>query len=235
MRTSEITGDLPMIIGNEEKLYEGNLIHYLQTLFYNGTNLQNPYHNFRHTLHVLWLCHGACRYYQQQLTPRQMRNLLIAALFHDFDHPGHSHPGVQDPDQINIEIALANLRRYIAAEDRAFLPEIEALIEATHYPYKTKSEELGLLANIIRDADLAQAFSPAWIQQVVIGLALEWGTEPIEVLKGQAAFLGALSFYTPWARDLFPPELVNVKIEEAEKLVRLLETDRAVGNPTNFA
>ena len=109
MQTSEITGDLPMIIGNEEKLYEGNLIHYLQTLFYYGTNLQNPYHNFRHSLHVLWLCHGACRYYQQQLTPRQMRNLLIAALFHDFDHPGHSHPGAQDPDQINIEIALANL------------------------------------------------------------------------------------------------------------------------------
>jgi hypothetical protein len=38
------------------------------------------------------------------------------------------------------------LRRDIAAEDRAFLPEIEALIEATHYPYKTKSEALGLLA-----------------------------------------------------------------------------------------
>ena len=103
------------------------------------------------------------------------------------------------------------------------------MIEATHYPYKTKSEELGLLANIIRDADLAQVFSPAWIQQVVIGLALERGTAPIEVLKGQAAFLGDLSFHTPWARDLFPPELVNAKIEEAAKLVRLLETDRAVG------
>jgi hypothetical protein len=33
MQTSEITGDLPVIIGNEEKFYEGNLIHYLQTLF----------------------------------------------------------------------------------------------------------------------------------------------------------------------------------------------------------
>src|SRR6516162_1069264 len=181
MLVADVTGDLPEIVGNEERLYEGDLSLYFRILFFESSNLQNPYHNFRHTLHVLWLCHGACRYYQQQLTPRQMRNLLIAALFHDFDHPGHSHPGAQDPDEINIEIALSNLRRYIAAEDRAFLPEIEALIEATHYPYKTKSEELGLLANIIRDADLAQAFSPAWIQQVVIGLALERGTAPIEV------------------------------------------------------
>ena len=98
MLASEITGDLPEIIGNEENLYEGNLILYFRILFYNSNNLKNPYHNFRHTLHVLWLCQKACRYYQKKLTPRQMRNLLIAALFHDFDHPGHPHPGEQDPD-----------------------------------------------------------------------------------------------------------------------------------------
>ena len=56
MLTSEITGDLPEIIGNEENLYEGNLTLYFRILFYNSNNLNNPYHNFRHTLHVLWLC-----------------------------------------------------------------------------------------------------------------------------------------------------------------------------------
>jgi HD-GYP domain-containing protein (c-di-GMP phosphodiesterase class II) len=154
MLTSEITGDLPEIIGNEENLYEGNLIFYLRILFYKSTNLRNPYHNFRHTVHVLWLCQKACRYYQKKLTPRQMRNLLIAALFHDFDHPGHPHPGEQDPDRINIRIAIDGLRRHIMADDRASLPEIEALIEATHYPYKTAGEELDLLGKILRDADL---------------------------------------------------------------------------------
>jgi hypothetical protein len=119
MLTSELTGDLPEIIGNEENLYEGNLILYFRILFYNSTNLKNPYHNFRHTLHVLWLCQKACRYYQKKLTPRQMRNLLIAALFHDFDHPGHPHPGEQDPDRINIRIAIAGLRRpYNGARSR---------------------------------------------------------------------------------------------------------------------
>ena len=44
MLTSEITGDLPEIIGNEENLYEGNLIFYFRILFYKSTNLKNPYH-----------------------------------------------------------------------------------------------------------------------------------------------------------------------------------------------
>ncbi|HEX4165767.1 MAG TPA: HD domain-containing protein, partial [Bryobacteraceae bacterium] len=145
MLVSKVTGDLPKIIKNEERLYEGDLTLYFRTLFFRSSNLYNPYHNFRHMLHVLWLCHEACRYYQRELTPRQMRNLLITALFHDFDHPGHPHPGEDDPDRINIQIAIAGLRRHIMSTDRAFLPEIEALIEATHYPYKIGSDRLDLL------------------------------------------------------------------------------------------
>ncbi|MDT7810135.1 MAG: hypothetical protein QOJ42_51 [Acidobacteriaceae bacterium] len=67
MLTSELTGDLPEIIGNEENLYEGNLILYFRILFYNSTNLKNPYHNFRHTLHVLWLCQKAARIIRRNL------------------------------------------------------------------------------------------------------------------------------------------------------------------------
>jgi HD domain-containing protein len=225
MPFSEVTGDLPKIIGNEERLYDWDLTYYFGILFFKSTNLRNPYHNFRHMLHVLWLCHKACRYYQNELTPRRMRNLLIAALFHDFDHPGHPHPGEDDPDRINIPIAIAGLRQYILPADRPFLAEIEALIEATHYPYKIGSDKLDLLGRIIRDADLAQALTPVWIQQVVIGLAQEWGMQPLEVLRGQASFLAGLSFHTCWARQLFPQELIRTKTEEAEALLRLLETE----------
>jgi hypothetical protein len=122
MLVSDVTGDLPKIIGNDERLYEGDLTLYFRTLFFRSLNLHNPYHNFRHMLHVLWLCHKACRYYQNELTSRQMRNLLITALFHDFDHPGHPHPGENDPDRINIRIAIAGLRRYIMPTDRDFRP-----------------------------------------------------------------------------------------------------------------
>jgi hypothetical protein len=148
MLTKEITGDIPNVIENGENLYLGNLIAYFQILFYKSRNTHNPYHNFRHSLHVLWLCHKACRYYRAQLTPRQMRDLLVAALFHDFDHPGHPHPEEADPDRLNINIAVASLRKYLLAEDRGSLPEIEALVELTHFPYETAGREVGLLGRI---------------------------------------------------------------------------------------
>ena len=69
--------------------------------------------------------------------------------------------------------SISGLRRYLASDDCALMPKIEALIEATHFPYKVDSQKLDLLGKIIRDADLAQALSPVWIQQVVLGLALE--------------------------------------------------------------
>jgi len=224
----DVSGDIPEIIGNEGGLYEGNLNLYFRVLFFKAHNLNNPYHNFRHMLHVLWLCYKACRYYRDKLTPRQMRILLIGALFHDFDHPGHPHPGEEDPDRINIEIAIAGLRRYIAPNDRPLLPQIEAVIEATHYPYKIGGNELDLLGKIIRDADVAQGLSPVWIQQIVIGLAQEWEMKPLEVLRKQASFLAALPFNTRWARELFPQQLIDTKIDEAARLLRLLETEPAI-------
>jgi HD domain len=227
MLTAEVTGDLPAIIGNDERLYESDLTFYFRVLFFQSSNLYNPYHNLRHMLHVLWLCHKACRYYRSELTPRRMRNLLIAALFHDFDHPGHPHPGEDDPDRINIPIAIAGLRRYVMLTDRPFLPEIEVLIEATHYPYKIAGDKLDLSGRIIRDADLAQALSPTWIQQVIIGLAQEWGVQPLDVLKSQASFLSALSFHTGWARELFPQKLIRAKAKETDQLLRLLQTEPA--------
>jgi hypothetical protein len=222
------SGDLPKIIGNEERLYEGDLIPYFRVLFFKLSNSENPYHNFRHTLHVLWLCYDACHFYHKELSPRRMRSLLIAALFHDFNHPGHTPAGEDDPDRTNIPIAIDGLREHILPEDRALLREIEAIIEATHFPYKVTGEKLDLLGKIIRDADLAQALSSAWIQQVVIGLALEWGVKPLEVLRLQPRFLSSLRFNTEWARRLFPPQLVEGKMEEAEQLLRFLETDSQV-------
>ena len=223
----EISGDIPEIIGNADHLYEGDLTRYFRVLFFEARNLLNPYHNLRHMLHVVWLCHKACRYYRSEITPRQMRNLLVAAMFHDFDHPGHPHPGEEEPDRINIEIAVAALRRHVAPDDQAFLPEIEALVRHTEFPYKPGGDGLDLLGQIIRDADLAQALNPVWIQQVVIGLSQEWGVPPLQVLRAQEAFLGRLSFNTEWARALYPRNLIDVKIEEAKNLLLLLEREPA--------
>ena len=219
------TGDIPAIIGNDRALYEGDLAAYFRTLFFNATNLDRPFHNLRHMLHVTWLCYQAAEFYRDRLTRREIRNLLIAAMFHDFDHPGRPHPKMDDPDDVNISIAIAGLRRYIGPEDRPFLPTIEALIEATHYPHTVSSDKLELAAQIIRDADLAQALCPAWIQQIVIGLARELREAPLKILKMQPAFLMGLSFQTDWARERFPAHLIAAKVTEAERLLALLAVD----------
>lgn len=218
----EVTGDIPKIIANADGLYKGDLIAYFKILFFEARNLNNPYHNLRHILHVTWLCYKAAEFYKSELSPRKARNLLIAALFHDFDHLGHSSQ--RDPDRLNIEIAVAALRHYLLPADRKALREIEALVRATEFPYRRPARGLDLAGKIIRDADLAQALNPAWIQQIIIGLAKEANLAPIEMLRAQRSFLGALDFNTEWARELFPPDLIAAKIEEAEALLRLLDS-----------
>lgn len=212
-------GSLPGIIRNEEGLYEGDLVHYFQVLFHHAQNVAHPYHNFRHMCHVVWLCYQACLFYRDALSPRQMRNLLIAALFHDFDHSGQ-----MGHDDLNIARAIRGLRKHALAADLPYLEEIAELIRTTEYPHMTPPEKLDLCGKILRDADVSQAMSVAWIQQVVFGLAAEWNKKPIEVLKVQEPFLQCLSFHTTWALQQFPKCEISAKIREAAELVELLES-----------
>jgi hypothetical protein len=214
---------LPEAIRNDRKLYQGDLIHYARVLFHHAQNLNHPYHNFRHMFHVLWLTYEACQFYDGVLTPRQMRNALVAALFHDFNHSG-----MLGDDDLNIERAIRGLRRHVAIEDQPYVEEIIELIRATQYPNVIPLEQLDLCGKILRDADLSQAFSVAWIQQVVFGLASEWGTKPIDVLRLQEPFHRNLIFQTDWAKQRFTQAAVDAKIQEARELLELLEPAPAV-------
>jgi hypothetical protein len=209
---------IAQIIRNDEELYEGNLGHYFRVVFSVARNVHLPYHNFRHMLHTLWLCYDASLYYRDIMGPRGVRDLLIAALFHDFDHSGRL-----GNDDLNIEAAIRGLRTHILPEDKGHLPNIERLIRATEYPYTVPTNELTLLGQILRDADLCQTLSPVWLQQVVFGLAAEWGKTPLEVLKAQEPFLKSISFHTEWAQERFPIEVIFAKIDEARELLALLE------------
>lgn len=224
MQTIPVRGSIPEIVRNDAQLYEGELVAYFRVIFRHANNLQLPYHNFRHIFHVVWLCHGACEFYREQLTKREMRNLLIAALFHDFDHGGRF-----GDDDLNIEKAIRGLRRHVLEEDRLYLPDIEVLIRATQFPYDIKTEELPLLGKIIRDADLSQALSVAWVQQVIFGLAAEWGKSPLYILRIQGPFLEGLTFQTEWAQKQFPKADISGKMKEAREYLALLgeETEPA--------
>ena len=161
---STIRGSLPEIIRNTESLYEGDLIVYFQIIFNQAQNLQLPYHNFRHMLNVVRLCYQACIFYRETLSRREMRNLLVTALFHDLDHSG-----VSGDDELNIARAVSGLDRHVLPVDREHFADIAELIRATEYPHTVASRNLGLPAQIIRDADTSQGLDTAWIQQVVFG------------------------------------------------------------------
>lgn len=221
---AQSSGSLPTIIRNDAQVYQGDLVYYFQVLFNQAQNLTHPYHNFRHMCHVLWLCHTACLFYRDAMSPQEMRDLLIGALFHDFDHSG-----LMGDDYINIQRAVKGLHMHILTIDLPRFAHIAVdLIEATEYPYTISPEKLGLEGKILRDADMSQAFSVAWIQQVVFGLALEWKKKPIDVLKMQRPFLSNLSFHTVWAKQQFPQCEIAGKIDEAQQLIELLETSPGV-------
>ena len=220
---SDPRGSLPQIIINHENLYQGNLIEYFQAFFFLNKGLNNAYHNFRHGTHILFLCHEGARFHQRDLTPRQIRNLLIAAIFHDYNHCGAAGDDAQ-----NIEQAIQGLRQVVLDEDRDHLGDIEWLLKGTQYPYVIDDADLPLEGLILRDADMMQAFSVAWIQQVIFGLAAEWQKDPIEVLKMQRSFLGSIAFKTPWGRFMVPNAVLQLKISEAESLYDLLVNVPAV-------
>ncbi len=198
---------IPAIIRNDRGMYEGNLRHYVKVLFFNAQNIRHPYHNLRHMLHVTYLCYLAIVYYGNKMTPREARNLLIAALFHDFDHSGLS-----GNDDRNLARAARALQKYAAPVDWPHLGNIKTLMWTTEFPHKVHAEQLDLLGEI-------------WLQQVVVGLSQEMGKTPMDLLKMQRGFHEHLKYQTEWARDLFPPEVVSAKIAEAEEYLDILESE----------
>jgi len=217
MESEGVRGTIPEIVRNDENLYEGNLIHYFRIVFNEARNLTNPYHNFRHMFHVLWLCYQACLFYKDKLSREEMRELLIAAMFHDFDHSGKF-----GNDDLNIALAIRGLKKHLLVEDEPLFLTIARLIVTTEYPFKAKSSDLSLAEAVLRDADLSQSFTPAWIQQVVFGLASEWNEEPVNILAKQKPFLETISPVTEWGRKMFPQADIDEKIAEAQELLQLL-------------
>lgn len=214
---SSNSGMIPQMIRNEDNLYDGNLKKYFSIVFMNAQNLFNPYHNFRHMLHVSWLCYQACTYYKDKLSPRKMRNLLIAALFHDYDHCG-----MMGNDDLNIARAIRGMEKNLLPEDRLYDGEIVAIIRATEYPYVDAITKPSLSQQIIRDADMGQSLSVAWIQHVIFGLASEWNKKPIDVLRMELPFHRSLKFDTEWGRLTFPQDMIDEKIKEINELIDIL-------------
>jgi hypothetical protein len=116
----------------------------------NNPSKDAPYHNTSHMLYMAWL---ADEFFQAHSSEEQFasneREMIAAALFHDFDHSGG-----HEPDSVNIDRAVAAW--YIAYEK--LQPKlvnsklVECLIRTTQYPYVGETKTLA--GKCLRDADL---------------------------------------------------------------------------------
>ncbi|MDO8582783.1 MAG: HD domain-containing protein [bacterium] len=209
---------IPFIIRNEDGIFSGSTLEpYLKALF-KSTGVNNPYHDLRHSLHVMRSAYLAARYHSDELTPLQIRHIVIAGITHDLNHSGRAKPGY---DSLEILRAVFALEKCVTEEDRQYLPEIGALISATQFP-PAKKEGWSLSEMILQDADMTQTFGVAWVQQVAVGLAMEWDMTPFQILQNQKGFLSSLQWKTEWAKQSFPPRVVQARIDEAEMYVAML-------------
>lgn len=201
------------IINNTSGTYTGDLRYYFKVIF-NAPNSTLPYHNFRHTCHVLYSTHEAIMYYGD-FDLRSARSLLIAAMFHDYGHTGK--PDIKDSE--NILLAIDGLRQHILDEDTNSLEEIITLIESTEYPHK--EIQINRSMEILRDADQSQTFDTVWIQQIIFGLSQEKGTSPIELLKKQIPYIQSVEMLSDWGKETFHPKKEHF-INQVEKYLEIL-------------
>ncbi len=212
-------GNITGIINNKDGLYEGNLRHYFR-IVWRARNRRNPFHNLRHMLHVFMLCANAALFYKvagMPLSLRDVRNMFIAALMHDYNHPGRI-----GNDDLNLQFAIRGLERYILPEDKPYFDKIKQMMLGTQHPYVIPASKLDTCGLILRDADICQVMSTAWLQQVICGLAAEMDFSEIEILKMQRSFLEGIQLNTFWAKSMFKDQ-IPAKIEEAEEFIAILE------------
>lgn len=203
------------LIINEEGLYEGDLKYYFKHVF-NASNVRAPYHNFRHMMHVTFQVYDAMKYYHyfEEYGKKKARAFLIAAMFHDYNHPGKKRD-----DHQNIVDAKKGIRDVILPEDQELLGFIEMLIGATEYPHVQIDNSLEV--DIIRDADTAQTFSDAWYQQVIFGLSQEMGITPMQCLQHETEFITSIPLTTQWAKDKYSEDKKE-KLADIKKLLTFL-------------
>ena len=137
----------------------------LSYLIANNMGNTNPYHSFEHIANVFLNCVEAVEYHS--IPEKEKINLLVAALFHDFNHSGGKYA-----DNVNIENSLLGVQAWIKDRNDGDLEyeQIKSLIEITEFPYKVESNTLNLTQQILRDADMGSVFTDNWFQTIMLGL-----------------------------------------------------------------
>lgn len=184
-------------------------------LLYNEGN-NNPYHNIYHITTMVKNLYFIAN--DEGIDDKIIRLIIIAGLFHDFNHSG----GKFKDDSDNVKIAIEAFKKYSKENDKDNQFIIN-LITITKYPYE-KTDNLTLYEKIMRDAVLLQFTDDNFIQEILFGLNKEMNKSDIltvDLLNNQIKFINGSKFYTEYA-NLKAMRKINYRVEDCEYLIKIL-------------
>jgi hypothetical protein len=168
----------------------------LNYIIKNSSSLYAPYHNLNHNITVTVFAYYIGK--SEKLNKKEMEELLLAAIFHDFNHTEG-----KEKDDVNIKKAKEGIRKFVEKEKiKIDLDAVNKILDATQFPYIIDEKELNKQQQIIRDSDMTQMFDPTRFQHSVLGLQKEMGITYDKHLEGQEKFLKNLEFRTKLGKEL---------------------------------
>ena len=198
-------------------------------LLENNPSQALPYHNFNHSL---WVTHHADLAYRYEMRCRPPKELIVAALFHDFGHSG----GFFANDADNIKAAIGGVHDYLMQHRIADNTIVEHLITGTCFPHNTANDEhvatyYGTtgkdsaeylqMQRALRDADMMQNCNDTMLGNF-IGIKQEMfrNMKYPEYMEKTLAFLKGIKYETKYGMDIGQPRLVYA-IKQLEQFQHL--------------
>lgn len=181
-----------------------------------------PYHGIDHLFEVYNSCKLLIDFSQMEqfiLNDEEevinRTELLIAALFHDYNHSGGKLK-----DSENIENAIKGCKEFLDTIDYDLnFDVIESVIKATEYPSPLKGD-LTIEQKIIQDADMCYLLNDIAVVKLYYGLREEQGVELDKFLENQLAFFETVKFNSELYSDFWNDTYKNIRIEEVKELMK---------------
>lgn len=169
-----------------------------------------PYHGIDH----LWSVYNSCMLMINQ-SPETIKDkeLLIAALFHDYDHSGGKLSDAQ-----NITNALMGVQLFHQANPEFDLFYVKFLISCTEYPYTVEESDLTIESKMLRDADMCYLFEDLSIVKLYSGLRKEFNQGLTLFLNNQFNFLSNTKFYIPDNQTKWENGIKEQRLKELNEL-----------------
>tara|TARA_R110000772_G_scaffold17946_1_gene49785 strand:- start:35538 stop:36308 length:771 start_codon:yes stop_codon:yes gene_type:complete len=185
-----------------------------------------PYHNIGHLLTVMKHCYYALEY-MDMLDDDKAEALLLAALFHDYQHTQG-----ELSDNINVIRSWRGLKHFLinlhplGAEplgvyDR-YYDFMRRLIYSTEYPHVIKNEDLTTYQAILRDADMCPTFEYDWFKNCVFGISKEWDLDTIEFVSQSKGFVKGMNMITPYGKMVYKTQ-IDALISDYELYEEILQ------------